>query len=151
MSDEFTDNQLHRISTAVETIEGCLERLVTVRESVTRDEYRNTPDTQDIVERRFVTMTEAALDIGTVLIIHEQGKSPSSNPSTMRTLGDLNIIRETLAKEMVDAARFRNVLAHTYGDAIDHNVVYDALEDLERYREFVIAIRDYLESVGALE
>jgi len=30
-------------------------------------------------------------------------------------------------------------------------VVYNALQDLERYRQFVIEVRDYLESIGALD
>ena len=52
---------------------------------------------------------------------------------------------------MIATARFRNVLAHTYGDAIDDNVVYDALDNLERYRSFLVAVRQYLDSIGALE
>jgi uncharacterized protein YutE (UPF0331/DUF86 family) len=51
---------------------------------------------------------------------------------------------------MVATARFRNVLAHTYGDVID-DVVYDALDNLERYRSFLVAVRQYLDSIGALE
>ena len=57
---------------------------------------------------------------------------------------------ETTAESMAQAARFRNVLAHTYGDVIDDDVVYDALEDLKRYREFLVAVRAYLDETGAL-
>lgn len=69
----------------------------------------------------------------------------------MRTLGELGIITENFTEEMRDAARFRNVLAHTYGESINHDVVYNALKETERYREFVIAIREYLNSINALE
>lgn len=62
----------------------------------------------------------------------------------------LGVLSEDLSDEMAAAARFRNVLAHTYGNAIDHDVVYDALNDLERYRDFVVAVRDYLQSIDAL-
>ena len=61
------------------------------------------------------------------------------------------MLPENLATEMEDAARFRNVLAHTYGDSINHDIVYSALEDLERYRRFVVAIREYLDSIDALD
>lgn len=96
-------------------------------------------------------MTEAAIDIGTTIVRHERGKPPASNPVTMRTLEELNVISADNADEMAAATRFRNVLAHTYGEAIDHDVVYDALNDLERYRKFVVNIQNYLESIDALE
>jgi len=69
----------------------------------------------------------------------------------MRTLGELNIVSTTIAEEMAQATRFRNVLSHTYGNIIDHDAVYRALQDLERYRTFVSDIRDHLESIGAFD
>jgi len=96
-------------------------------------------------------MTEAALDIGKVLIVQEREDPPDSNPQTMRTLSELGILSDDVATEMVDAARFRNVLAHTYGPSIDHELVYDALDDLARYRDFTVEIRIHLERIGALD
>lgn len=69
----------------------------------------------------------------------------------MRTLEELGILSASTAEEMAQGARFRNVLAHTYGDIIDHDAVYNALQDLERYRQFVVEVRDYLESIGAFD
>jgi uncharacterized protein YutE (UPF0331/DUF86 family) len=69
----------------------------------------------------------------------------------MRALGDMGFLSGVLAEEMAQGARFRNVLSHTYGNIINHDVVYNALQDLERYRAFVRAVREYLESIGALE
>lgn len=151
MSDEFSRGSLERILTAVETIDDCVTRLAMIRSTVDRNAYHDDPDTQDIVERRFVKMTEAALDIGTVFIVHERGEPAESNPETMSTLAELGILSKEVAREMEDAARFRNVLAHTYGRAIEHDLVYDALTDLERYRDFVVAVREYLETTGALD
>ena len=69
----------------------------------------------------------------------------------MRALGEVGVLSDETAEARAQAARFRNVLSHTYGDVIDHDVVYEALQDLERYRTFVIAVRDYLDSIGALD
>jgi len=69
----------------------------------------------------------------------------------MRALSDIGVVPDELASEMAATARFRNVLAHTYGDAIEDDVVYDALEDLERYRSFLIAVREYLDAIDALD
>jgi uncharacterized protein YutE (UPF0331/DUF86 family) len=150
MSDELSASQLSRLVTAVETIETSLGVLVEKR-PVDRATYKRDSDVQDVVERRFVKMTEAALDIGAVLLAHERGQPVDSNPGTMRVLADAGVVRDDTAAEMANAARFRNVLAHTYGDVIDHDVVYDALHDLERYRAFVHEIRSYLESIDALD
>lgn len=100
-------------------------------------------------EHRFVKMTEAAIDIGEELVKYERGKPPASNPATMRSLADLGIISEDIGEEMARTTRFRNVLAHTYGEVIDHDTVYTALQDIERYRDFLTSVRDYLDEIGA--
>ena len=151
MSDPLPESALERILDAVDMIEDCLGRLVEIRNATDRETYRADPNTQAIVERRFVTMTEAALDIGRVLIVHERGDPPETNPETMRTLSELEVLSDDVATEMVDAARFRNVLAHIYGPSIDHDLVYDALDDLTRYRDFTVEVRSYLEQIGALD
>lgn len=151
MTDEtFPGDRLNRILNAVETIEASLGVLAR-KQPGSREAYRADSDTRDIVERRFVKMTEAAIDIGEELVKHERGSPPTSNPESMRALEALGILSASTADEMVQGARFRNVLAHTYGDIIEHDVVYNALQDLERYRQFIVEIRDYLESIGALD
>ncbi|MFB6252709.1 MAG: DUF86 domain-containing protein [Halobellus sp.] len=151
MTDEpFPADRLNRILTAVETIEESLGVLAQ-RQYLSREEYKNDSDTRDIVERRFVKMTEAAIDIGEELVKHERGPPPESNAAAMRSLGETGVLPPDLAEEMAQGARFRNVLSHTYGRIIDHDVVYDALQDLDRYRQFVRAVRDYLDASGALD
>lgn len=148
--DGLPADRLSRVLTAVETIEESLGVLAR-KQRLSRNEYKNDSDTQDIVERRFVKMTEATIDIAEELVKHEREQPPASNPESMRTLGELDVLSASLAEEMAQGARFRNVLAHTYGNIIDHDVVYNALHDLERYRDFVRAVRDYLDSIDALD
>lgn len=143
-------DRLNRILTAVETIEESLGVLAR-KQRISREEYKTDSDTRDIVERRFVKMTEAAIDIAEEIVKHERGQPPETNPASMRTLGEMGVLSGALAEEMVQGAQFRNVLSHTYGNIIDHDVVYNALQDLERYRAFVQAVREYLDSIGALD
>ncbi|MFD1648006.1 type VII toxin-antitoxin system HepT family RNase toxin [Haloarchaeobius litoreus] len=151
MRDEgFPQDKLNRILTAIETLETSLGVLAE-KQSVSRDTYDQDSDTRDIVERRFVKMTEACIDIGEELVKHHQGEPPKSNPATMRELEDIGILPSTVAEEMAQAARFRNVLSHTYGDIIDNHVVYNALQDLERYRLFAEYVGTHLDSIGALD
>ena len=143
--DRSGEIRLDRILTAIETIETSLGVLAR-KQQVGREAYERDSDTRDIVERRFVKTTEAALDIGIEPLRYERDRLPESNPATMRALGEVSV----LSDEMAQAARFRNVLSHTYGEVIDHSVVYEALQDLERYRTFVVAVRDHLDSIEVL-
>jgi uncharacterized protein YutE (UPF0331/DUF86 family) len=106
------------------------------KQSLSRNAYRSDRETRDVVERRFVKLTEATLDIARTLVANERGTPPESNPAAMVALDDVGVLDRASTAEMVQAARFRNVLAHTCGDAIDHDDVYD--------------VREYLEASGAL-
>lgn len=151
MTDEaLPPDRLNRILTAVETIEESLG-ILSRKQRISRTDYKTNSDTRDIVERRFVKMTEAAIDIAGEIEKHERGRPPASNPGSMRALGEMDVISESLAEKMAQGARFRNVLSHTYGNVINHDVVYNALQDLERYRAFVQAVREYLETNSALD
>ena len=77
MSDDgFPADRLERILTAVETIEKSLGILAR-KQQVGREDYKADPETRDIVERRFVKMTEAAIDIAEELVKHERGRPPT--------------------------------------------------------------------------
>lgn len=150
MGEELPDDDLSRILTAVETIEASIG-ILSDKRTLDREEYKQDRETRDIVERRFVKMTEATIDIGNVLLRHERGRPAESNPGTMRALAEIGILTTETAREMENAARFRNVLAHSYGDIVDHDIVYEAAHDLERYRIFLEEVRTYLDSIGALD
>jgi uncharacterized protein YutE (UPF0331/DUF86 family) len=147
--DRSGEIRLDRILTAIETIETSLGVLAR-KQQVDREAYERDSDTRDIVERRFVKTTEAALDIGIEPLRYERDRLPESNPATMRALGEVSVLSDEMAEERAQAARFRNVLSHTHGEVIDHSVVYEARQDLERYRTFVVAVRDHLDSIEVL-
>lgn len=146
----LSEADIQRIVTAVETIEESLGVLAE-KQSLSRATYRTDRETRDVVERRFVKLTEAALDIAETVVRYEQDSRPESNPAAMIELNAAGVLDAGTARKMAEAARFRNVLAHTYGDAVDHDEVYDALQDLDRYRTFLHAVREHLEEVDALD
>lgn len=51
---------------------------------------------------------------------------------------------------MADAAGLRNVLAHRYGHVLDDGKIYEALQDLTRYWDFLVEVREFLDARGAL-
>jgi len=115
----LSESDIERIVTAVETAEASLAILAD-KQSLSREAYRADRETRDVVERRFVKTTEAVLDIAETLVVHERNEHPESNPAAMLTLAELGVLESDTAEQMAQAARFRNVLAHTYGDVIDH-------------------------------
>jgi uncharacterized protein YutE (UPF0331/DUF86 family) len=146
----LTDDDIDRLVVAVETIEESLAILAELQ-SIDFDTYRSEPKTQDIVERRFVKATEATLDIAEVIAVNELDEQPDSNPAKIQALANANVLSESVRYSMIQTARFRNVLAHTYGDVIDHQTVYEALQDLDRYRKFLVEIRTYLDGTGIFD
>jgi uncharacterized protein YutE (UPF0331/DUF86 family) len=146
----LSDDDIERIVGAVETMEASLAVLAD-KQSLSREEYVTDRAVRDIVERRFVKLTEAALDVARTLVGHERETQPDSNPAVMVALGDVGVLDDATTEQMTQTARFRNVLAHTYGDAINNDDVYDALQDLDRYQDFLIAVREYLDDIDSLE
>jgi uncharacterized protein YutE (UPF0331/DUF86 family) len=146
----YSDEDVERILAAARTIERSLGVLAE-KQSLSRSEYGRDRETRDVVERRFVKTTEAALDIAETILRCERGESPETNPGSMRALHDAGVLSGDVVEPMVRAARFRNVLAHTYGEVIDHDIVYDALQDLRRYRQFLAEVREFLERAGAFD
>ena len=96
-------DRLNRILVAVETIEESLGILAR-KQRIGREEYKSALETRDIVERRFVKMTEAAIDIAEELVKHERGQPPASNPESMRALGEIDVLSGPLIEEMAEGA-----------------------------------------------
>lgn len=103
-----------------------------------------------MVERRLQTTTQACIDVARLLLKGLKHSQPDSNAATMRELGDLGVLSGETSQKMAKACKFRNVLAHEYGRVIDDGQVYEALQDLEPYVDFVVEVRDFLRSEGAL-
>jgi hypothetical protein len=49
----------------------------------------------------------------------------------MRALGEIGVLSGSLAEEMAQGTRFRNVLSHTYGNIIDHDV--ERIDDVAEF------------------
>lgn len=148
----MTRHDRDRVETVVEKVEyveTCLE-ILAGKQAVSRERYRSDPEVRDVVERRFEKATTACLDVGRILLKDIDGRAPESNAATMKRLHDVDVLSGAVADEMAQAALFRNVLAHEYGDVLDHDIVFDALQNLDRYRRFLREVRDYFDRIGAI-
>lgn len=144
------DEQLaERVVRKVEYIEEALG-VLTEKQSLGPDEYVDSRDVKDVVERRLETVSQACIDIARVLLSALGVQQAESNAGAFRQLDQRDVLTEATAEKLADAARFRNVLAHEYGPVIDDGQVYEALQDLTRYRDFLHEVREFLHERGAL-
>lgn len=132
-----------------EYIETCLDILAS-KQSIDPDEYISDYELKDVVERRFVKMTQACIDIARMILKDLGSNVPSANSDTMRQLASEDVVNPATGQSMATACGLRNVLAHKYGTIIDDGMVYDALQDLSRYRNFLDDIREFLAEEGAI-
>ncbi|ACV12119.1 protein of unknown function DUF86 [Halorhabdus utahensis DSM 12940] len=149
MSNPHDPERVETIVEKAEYVETCLE-ILAANQSVTRESFRENPETRDVVERRFEKASQACIDVARMLVRDLDGNAPGSNAATMRRLGGLDVLTDDTAESMAEAAMFRNILAHEYGDVLDQDIVYDALQDLGRYRDFLVEVYGYLDELGAL-
>lgn len=102
--------------------------LASKRDSLSFEQYRDDRETRDVVEREFETAIEAWIDIGRVLLRTEGCPVPEENAEVFHELGDRGLLDSTTARRMAEAARFRNVLSHRYGDAVNDRDVFTFLQ-----------------------
>lgn len=145
-TDDVPPDRANRIADAVEDVERNVTRLRTYQH-LSRDEYTaaDEQDRRDAVERKFVKLTAAVVDVATELCKQERGDAPDKRKDVIEALEADGILDPDLADRLREAIGFRDVLAHTYGPIIRDDIVYDALQnDLERYVAFVEAVDEYL-------
>ena len=138
----------NRLADAVEDIERNVTQLRSYQD-LSLEEYRAPEghERRDAIERKFVKLTEAMLDIASEICKQERGTAPARRKAQIEVLEAEGIIQSNLAKRLRDAVGFRDVLAHSYGPVINDDLVFDALgNDLGRYVEFVEAVDTYLRS-----
>ncbi len=85
------------------------------------------------------------IDVGETVLRIEQDTVPDRRKAVVTELEPVGVIDTELGEKLRAAVGFRDVLAHTYGLAVNDDIVYDALQNyLDRYVTFVERIDQYL-------
>lgn len=126
-----------------------IEEAVTVlsrKQSLELAEYLADREQRAIVEREFQTALEACIDIAELLLKASSDDLPDTNAEKILRLGQRDLLSEKTTKSMQEAARFRNVLAHTYGHDIDNERVFRHLQtDLHWFPTYLQEVRGALD------
>jgi len=97
------------------------------------------------VERTLQLAAQAALDIGQHIIAREGFRTPDDNSDVFAVLSEERIIPKALHPELVQMARFRNLIVHDYA-RIDDRIVYAVLKErLTVFDSYAQAVVDYLD------
>lgn len=103
-----------------------------------KEEYVEDMVTQRAVERTFMNLIQACIDLARHIRSTEDFSPSGTSKKEIEALGNADILSEETQERMVEAVGFRNVLAHRYGH-VDHDVVYDVLHDelhwFERFQQ----------------
>jgi uncharacterized protein YutE (UPF0331/DUF86 family) len=120
------------------------------KQSLPEETYRDDREERAIVEREFQTAIEACIDVAT-LVLKAAGRSvPETNAARFETLAELDAFSDEVCRQMSEAAGFRNVLAHNYGQDIDDELIYRHLQqNLEWFPAFLEEVRTHLRSDDA--
>jgi uncharacterized protein YutE (UPF0331/DUF86 family) len=141
--DERTER---RLVEKAEYVGEAVTLLAGKRDELSFDEYRADREQRDIVEREFETAIEACLDIGKMILRAEGDDVPETNAQVFRELGTRSVIDQEIAERMAQAAGFRNILSHRYGNEINDRDVYNFLqEELPLFRAYLQQIREFVE------
>ena len=98
------------------------------------------------VERMLHLAAQASLDIGQHIIAQEGLRTPDDNKDVFVVLGEENVIPAELLPELIQMAKFRNLIVHDYAridNLIVHSILKQRLGDFDRYAQ---AILRYLET-----
>jgi len=104
---------------------------------------------QRLTERCLQRAAEAGISIGNHIISRLNLRAPQDYSDVFRVLMEAKVLPFDLAQQMMDMAKFRNLLVHIYWE-IDHRRVYESLpQRIETLRKFAKRIAEWMkESQG---
>ena len=103
---------------------------------LSKDEYVTDIVIQRAVERTFMNLIQACIDLAQHIRSAEDLDRSGTAKQEIEALGNANVVSTDTQQKLAEAVGFRNVLVHRYGD-VDHDIVYDVLhEDLHWFEQF---------------
>ena len=103
---------------------------------LSKQEYVADIVTQRAVERTFMTLIQACIDLAQHIRAAEDLSPSGTAKREVEALGDAAILSSETTEKIKEAVGFRNILTHRYGD-VNHDIVYDVLHnDLQWFERF---------------
>ena len=133
------------IEVRLKKLDHAVSRLKRIQQ-ISKDEYTNNQDYQDIAERNFQVAIQTCIDIANYIIAGQNLLVLDEQENVFIVLGKNGVLPEELIEKIKGMVSFRNILVHNYLYT-DPNQVYDILQNqLSDFNSFAQAIVNYLES-----
>lgn len=117
------------------------------RSRISREQLHRDRDAQHLVLHALYLAVQASIDLA-LHIGADAGLAQSATyQDAFHRLGAAGLIDRTLAARLAGWAGLRNVVAHLY-PTLDHDRIYDALDELKDLDSFARAVADMLQGPG---
>jgi uncharacterized protein YutE (UPF0331/DUF86 family) len=127
----------------IQDLEGYLEHLAELQR-YSKPEFLADWRIHDLADRQLHLALETSLTIGEAVISGCGFRRPNTYADIPKILCQNKVIGQQLSDQLVNLARFRNVLVHDYL-ALDHERVYQHVHaDGVIIREFIDAVRNFV-------
>lgn len=117
-----------------------IEKHLDLLEDLSEADYENfVRDVRNVLATKHALQEsiEACLDIGNHLISRKGFRRPDDYKGIFTVLEEERILSPDLAKNLVEMAKFRNLLVHMYGD-VDNRRIFSILQkNLHDFRRFI--------------
>ncbi len=100
-----------------------------------------------IIERLFLLVVDAAIDVNTHIITRNKFESPDDYQGTFGVLAKHQIISFGLADKIQDSVGLRNVMTHGYEKVQRQKMFDDIVSGVNQYSEYMKVIEEYVEKL----
>ena len=105
--------------------------------AMTDEELKADPERMPGAKYRLQVAVEACIDVAEHVIASQGLRSPESYADAFTVLGEAGALDTDLTRSLEDAARFRNLLVHQYGEIDDvrvREILRTRIGDLDHFR-----------------
>jgi uncharacterized protein YutE (UPF0331/DUF86 family) len=104
-----------------------------------------------IIERLFLLVVDAAIDVNTHIITRNKFESPDDYQGTFGVLAEHKVISFDLAEKIRESVGLRNMMTHGYEKVQRKKMFDDIVNDIDQYSLYMKAIAEYMERIETKE
>ena len=100
-----------------------------------------------IIERLFLLIVDAAIDINTHIITRNKFESPDDYQGTYGILAQHKVIPFELADKIQESVGLRNLMTYGYEKVQRQKMLDDIVSGIDQYVEYMKVIMEYIEKI----
>lgn len=132
-----------KLAKYIEQLEDYLNKINNLK-NISKESFLSNWKEYQLVDRILHLALETFLNIGEMIISEYNYKKPDYYSDVPKILNENKIISEKLKEELIELAKFRNVLVHQYL-YLDHEIIYEHLQnDEEILKKFLENIKEFI-------